>query len=794
MRRGNRKTSGTDLVFNAAQDAEDKKTFELVQKDDILRECVESVWFTILSHGDPLASQRLDASKFKQFVRAAGLDISTFCGEFDLVCTHSDTVDFYGFSKVLFHAANEIHKSLSNPIEGLRHLVPQLQHFDQMVRSRNDLDGTGPAASFFSIPELDRILYIYDGVIDRIFTMYKNVDKHTNRELSFEQIKLLDQYMEFEEFKEFCKDFGLFPKLVSHVELSKAGQCAAWGAVLMDPQKQGQSRMSNLKKKGGDAGAASAVFEAGLPASLSGVTNPIVASVLPEDMQSEILMEKPAFMDALVRMSQLMFSKSDQRKRLPTVTSRVEEMFRLCEAPYEKIFQRKMIQDCDFVEPGIPMLLNTSPGAALAPSTGALGTNFELVITGANFCEKRAVFTKFTVAGNDFIVKCSTVTRKRVTVPVPDIIQPQGIHVDVFFDHKIYSIQIVKFANVRIECSNNKFDYSDTDPEQRLQLTSPCPRFSIEDNICAKLLKSFAMLCSQDDKYNTKYMNRDKWKKFKKEFGIVEKPFRHDSVDSFADDPFFLDVAEVHDAKGEVSVDFRGFLKVVTRCCYEMVECEPTNVYGRMRDVCSHEITLKPKKVEEQVVAEDDITVARQLIELTEMRSVRCYDVYNGPVLCGTLMERSGLVTFVDGSTRRHPFLTYRHYDMNSQETIAFQISMSESYDHLVSRILSCGYDVGAACENIATRKPYGRCWALWKNQEKIGVVWDYSGNIAGKSWLPVSAEAYHEHYSVTMYIPHTHVDFVVVFMLFTKGKDIAHFRTALTSKQFSLTTQLYKA
>lgn len=798
-------------------EAEDRKQLDMFLKDDSLREPIESVWYTLLSHGEALVQQKCDISRFKLFAKNCGLDVGVALSNFDMVNTSGDMMDFSCFVRVLFHTGK--HKANTQDyVAGIKALMPLLTSYDSLERSRHDLSPLAPSENFLSISELDRILYIYDGVFGRLFQVYCNLDKHQHRELTFDQMKILDEYIELDEFKEFCKDFGLFPKIVSHVEISKACQCASWGSVFIDPQKQTGIRPQNTEKsssskKGKDYQREESIISKkegksllrtppgpgpiedpgpSPPIPLALAANPLVLAALPEDMQSEILLDKTHFMDALIRLSQMMCTKPSDRRMQPTLMARFEYLLRTLEVPYEKMFHKKMIQDCDFVEPGIPMLLNASPSAALAPTSGTLGQTFDLSISGANFCEKRPVFTRFGGESSDIIVKCSSVTNKRVIVPVPNNLKATSVHIEVSFN-KVYTVHFSKFTDVRIECSNNRFAFSETDPEQVLHLSLPSSSFVIEEAVCAKLLTHFAMMCSQDDKYNTRLMNREKWKRFKKAFGVVES-LNNTRSNGKADDPYYLNVAESRGAKGDLNVDFRGFLRVLTRCLYEMVVCEDKLIYPKLVEIANREAALRHKKVEEQAVPEDDMALTRQIIEQTEQRSIRQYDVYNGPVLCGRLCDRPGLITLRNGSTRRHPYLTYEHYDINSQQEIMFQISMSESFDHVVSRVLSCGFDIGAPAESLATRKPYGRCWSIHRQHEKIGVLWDYPGNFAGTTWLPVAVEAAHEQFCITVYLPHTSPDFVVVYMLFSRAKDISHLRTSLIGKQYSLTTQLYKS
>eukprot|EP00760_Papus_ankaliazontas_P013535 PhM_4_TR15796/c0_g1_i1/m.43738 len=788
------------FTLNPELEEEDQKQVALAMKEDATREAIESLWQTVLSHGDPFVQQKCTSAHFKHFVRGSGMDPQLGVNVFETFCSTTDeTLDLTAFVRCLFHYGLDKYKTTDYTEALTRTMGQHGAPYDTSVRLRNDSDGTNPSASFFSIAELDRVLYIYDGVFDRMFNMYRAWDTHGYRDLNYEQTRLLDNYMELEELKEFAKDFGLFPKFVSYVELSKAAQCAAWGAVLVDPQKQAMSRTSALEdksKKEKVGGKKEPVVESPLESPLSGIAvNPLISHVLPDDMKSEVLMEKSHFMDAFIRIAQMLYTRPEYKGKYPTITCRVEELLRLCEAPYEKVLSRKMLQDCDFVEPGIPVLLNTGPGAALYPQTGVLAGGFDLAISGANFCEKRNVFVRFGAESSDVVVRCSSVTRKKVSVVVPAF-EYQDVLVEVSFDRKIYFVQISRVADIRVECSNNRFDFSDTEPEQRLKLRTPSPKFEIDEATLNRMLKYYAMLCSVEDKYNTKFMNRGTWKRFKKEFGVVEKPYHNVSSVGVAEDPFFLDVAEGHDARGDVCVDFRGFLRVLTRCAFEMVGTDDSATYNKIKELLTHEPLLRQKKVEEHKVAEDEMTRARQLIENTEQRVVREFDIYSGPVLCGTLTDRPGAIQPMSGAPRRHAFVTYVQHDGNSQDTILNQIAMSESFVHLLSRLRAAGYELGAPATSIKTRMPYGRCWSISRRNdgEKIGVVWDYPGNMCSPTWLPVSMEAFNENFCVTLYLPPDSVDFVVMYMMFSRAKDIAQLRTMLTSKQYVLRTVLFKA
>ena len=77
-------------------------------------------------------------------------------------------------------------------------------------------------------------------------------------------------------------------------------------------------------------------------------------------------------------------------------------------------------------------------------------------------------------------------------------------------------------------------------------------------------------------------------------------------------------------------------------------------------------------------------------------------------------------------------------YDKSSQERILQQLTLSESFNHFVSRIIKeSGFDVSASTNNPSSRTPVGRSWRLFKNKVLIGFVTDYEGQFSTLQWQP---------------------------------------------------------
>lgn len=822
------------ISLNPEREAEDERDCEAVLQDLPMRDVLESAWAYILHHGDALRRQRCDAGRFRAFVERSGLSVNdrqmnVAVRNFGMQAADDDLLQFSGFVKVCLHLAMDrfppqvpavagVSATVASRLASMRKLIDaHITPFVESCRVANSHDGSGPDDVLLSIPEIDRLLYVYDAVFERLYVRYRDVDNHQTRDLTLEQVKILDQYLEMEEVKEFLKDYGIFPKLISFVEVSKACQMACFGGrVVVDPTKQGPSRTSNIVAESKNKEPQVGVNVAALPAvetDESVATNALFIPQLPAEYRtSEVLLDKPRFMSCVIRLAQMMYGKPEFAKSAPSIVARVDEFLQQLAPTYEKMFHKTMESDCDYSEKGVPLLNNVSATAALSPDSGPMKGGFEITVNGSNFCEKRGVFVRFGSSGN-VVVRAKQIQKKRVIVDAPSM-RAEDVEVDIDFQHGEYHVYFQEVCKVAVECSNNRWSYSDTDPAQYFTFRDTPRRYTLGVELSAQLMKIFSAMCAYGDAKHTgtKHLSRDKWREFKRIANLQEVSRKAPSQDAETtsdgnnpgdpNDVFFLEVAEYHADGGghELSLSFKAFLRALSRTLFSM--------HGEGWLNACHEVgqiqltTQRHIAAASPVTEQNEFVLARRQIAMVERRSVLELDVFMGPVLCGTLRSRPGAVcsTYSGKPTvhiRSHPFLAYEHLEINTESCILRHLQMSLSIAHFLQRLRTDGFDVAAHHAKPTTRKPAGRCWGVYvsngDSEKVLGALWDYEGNFSCLEWQPADKEMYHPRITMSIYEEEKSVHFVACYLCVQKSNDIPHLRSMLESKGLILKTKLYR-
>jgi len=456
---------------------------------------------------------------------------------------------------------------------------------------------------------------------------------------------------------------------------------------------------------------------------------------------------------------------------------------------YERLFGKSMQSDCDFSEKGPPILVNTG---SLQPDHGPLSGGTELSISGGNYCEKRGVFVRFGEGGS--VVRVRQIHKKKVVVDTPPM-KARDSEFTVEFKHGEYEITLHRINKAVVECSNNRWEFSVTDPPQTFLFRESTPPYAIDESTSAGLLRVFSNVCSQDDRNNTKLMNRAKWRLLKKMSQLYEgQPGADEDIE-----PFFFEVAEYSDVTQDICLIFKNFLRVLGKTLLRMYGPETyTQYFAQVANTASVErkrpVDLAPR------AEQTDIAIARRAIAMVERRSCQELDVFSGPVVCGVIYSRAGSVSScVTGRavdiTKQHPFLTYTHYDVNTEQCILRHVQMSQSLPHLLQRLRQEGFDFAAHCSKLQTRKPAGRCWSIRGEQRILGCLWDYPGNVSCIGWQPAEAEMANPNATLMVYEESdSAMDFLVCYIQYVKAKSVQQLRTALESKGYVLHTKLYRA
>ena len=803
------------MSLNPEREEEDAKQFAAAMADANNRLELERAWVVALSHGEPLVLGRLDVTRLYGYAADCGFGTNDrFLGmatsAFDLFSEddRDGCVGFDGFVKALFYMGMD-RFGLQGDHQGAlaKMMTTYVRPYNEAHRQKNASDGSEPDDVLLAIPEIDRILYVYDGVMDRLFNRYRDVDQHTNRELTLDQNRLLDQYVEVEELKELLKDFNLFPRMVAYTDISRACQYSCFGKIVVDPSRQGGARYSAIDAKK-DAGAdikmeafSADEFTPEAPGDRGDAPNPLYLPILPpEYLTDEALLDKARFMSAMVRLAQCIYSRgtaSDAASTsvsgndsYPTRTSRLEALLRYMGPYYEKIFQRTMESDCDYSEKGLPTI---SLNAPFFPPTGPM-TGYEMTINGGNFCEKRGVFVRFGEGDDAKVVRCKSIARRKIIVDVPEA-APRDVEVQVDFNHGAYDVCFNKVTKQRVECSNNRWQYSNTEPPQYILLKMKLPPYTVDEETSAKLIKLFGAVCAFQDSFNTKLMVRSKWRALKEHCELTEAAV----PDGPDHDVFYMEVAEFHEGAHDLSLNFKGFLRVLSRTLLAM-HGEERWMEGLLFVAGKRFETQKRLGVEKTAKTDQsDVALARRAIAMVERQPYITLDVFLGPIIVGVLKGVPGDISTATGGApvvlqRAHPQLTYTHLECNTQSVVLAHLTASHGLHHFVRRLLHDGFDVSCHSPNIGTRRPAGRCWAI-KNAEgaRIGAVWDYSGNYSNIEWQPALQEMASRNFTMCTYVEEKSLDFVLGYLCYTKAKDIAQLRANLAARGYSLMTKLFR-
>jgi hypothetical protein len=287
-------------------------------------------------------------------------------------------------------------------------------------------------------------------------------------------------------------------------------------------------------------------------------------------------------------------------------------------------------------------------------------------------------------------------------------------------------------------------------------------------------------------------MSREKWRLFKQVCGLTE------SLEGNEDnEPYFLEVAEIFDGAHEMSLSFKGFLRALARVLLLMFKDDWAAKIAEIAAVKFDERRKAP--VHAPRGEQNEAVLARRSIGMVERRSARELDIFLGPVLCGYVSSRPGDITSSSSGrsvthVKAHPFLSYDHMELNTELGVMRHLQMSQSLEHLLSRLRQDGFDFAAHHPKPQTRRPAGRCWSLLTAEHNvIGAVWDYQGNYSCLQWQPADKELYSANFTVGMYEEEKATNFISCYLSFAKAKNVEQLRTSLESKGYILETRLFR-
>jgi hypothetical protein len=549
---------------------------------------LDRAWHVVLHLGDRRAPTTCDIGGFKHFLRAAGI-AQTERAEYTCSGCFVDLqkergraeLDLPAFAACLVRLGEEHLEIELDRGRALEHvLTTHVDGYVAALRSEQNVDGTGPDSLYLEHADVDRLLYVYDGVFDRLFNIYRRWDNHQGRALTQEQVLILGDYLELEELREMLKDLGFFPKHLAFAELSAAMQYACFKAVQRDPHLAApflagvDSGFAECKAELHHDEVASPVGSRAGEDDEEQAVNPLYVPALPlAYLHEEALLDKPRFMCCFVRIAQMLLNKPGVASNaLPTIASRVEEMLRRMEGPYQRATGRDMAGDLDYAEKGLPLVTGITP-KTLQPFCGGA----ELTFGGGNFCEKRGVFVQFTQAdGRSTVMRAKEIGKKFITVVLPPA-KPDEVEITVNAKEDGYTIDACRTAKVVAECSNNRAAY--TTARHTVHFRRDLVQYALTPVLAARLRKSFSAVCSigAADAYSSNMLSRENWHLIKAHYGIVDDarsgsvaafsdtapPSPTDADDRTSNDKAFVRHAALHDGAVGFTLNFAGYLAVL---------------------------------------------------------------------------------------------------------------------------------------------------------------------------------------------------------------------------------------
>ena len=821
-RRGVGKKKQNVVSLNPEVAAEDQRQYAIFCKDLDLKARLEVFWNVVLFSGEGLRTGELAPTKFKYFLKHSNYSIreSDFheaFGHFEAIVADEAYADFVGFVKCLFHCSiSRFELEPSDHNIGLRRLTDEvLDPYVEKIRRIHNVQGDGDDSLYLEHPDVDRTLFVYFDVYKRIFNHYKAANRHQSDTLTLQQMQILDEYVEVSELRAFLKDFGFFPKYLSFVEISTIAQWCCFGKIVKQKDAKPQSLNEIQAKEDAEKALQTFKEEGTLEMDDKVVVTAMMRDDMHEAFDGEAMLDFNRFMNACVRLAQAIFNRPGFHKACPTVGARLEEMLMYMAPTYKKIFGRDMVDDCDFSEQGIPRLLSSSPVASLDPKEVPMRGKIELILSGSRFCLKRGSFVRFGTPGVDAqLVRCKEVQRRKAFVEVPPWIpKPHEVAVDVS-NNGACSITVHRTAIVPIECTNNRIDYSSTDPVQLLTYRRKLPLCTLNESVLSKIKSTFKSMCSIGQKYNNCFLCRENWQKLKRLYRLREGDV--DPFDGTSKDIFFLKFAEMYEGYPHFALDFTAFLKALTSCFFQeewnlnldmktLSPNEDTLWHLRYPEVAEFTYETKPKKINEELCVPSELMLAREWLSRIAEHVTGQLDVFSGPIRCGQLVDGPGPITgasalfYLSKHTMHHQSLSYCHFetDLLNEAKIIDHIRSSHSFAHAVDRLLLCGLDMSSHCSDYwrTSRLPPGRCYTVHNSsQDRIGVVWDCPGQFACLRWQPLLTEARHNALTVCLYIEEEDDIFALIFYAWRKSAQICAFRNRLEKINCSLVPKFYLA
>ncbi|KAL0485498.1 hypothetical protein AKO1_003090 [Acrasis kona] len=520
-----------------------------------------------------------------------------------------------------------------------------------------------------------------------------------------------------------------------------------------------------------------------------------------QENETNLFLKYFDFFDLLIRIAIFIFSKPQYNNQYDDDEKKLEALFSHLSEPYARMFGTTMQEDkVDLSVIGIPVVKQCMP--SVGPKEGGTeifihGSKFDRRLGGV-FCR----FGKITVKAHDVTAnKISVIppSRDKTGIKKPDI----AVEFEQGENRMTHIVNIYHKADIDVFVSNDIPQFSSTSAS--FTYKDEMPSFKLGPEIVNQMEPLFNHYCKLNDPYNNGLMNLDKWRMYKADMSRIEELglSRDDQNSSTPSD------TDSDDENSSADIDFYKFAKTDRDIGFKLniQQFLMANVFFILTKTDSHPVDFLIKylrfrdtlKIGTKVIySEETLSEEARLwkeINTVLRRQCRSFDVYSGPVLIGKVEERTpGVIIDSDGSVDRTIYknIQYTQFDSNTESTIKRHISLSESFEHFIRRIINAGFDVAGSNPDPSTSTPVGRCW-----QEKVGALWDYPGQLSSLNWQPRPGELEHDKITITIYDGMGNArksDYLSTYQMYGQVNSISMTRDLIEKNGYRLRTALYKA
>lgn len=169
------------------------------------------------------------------------------------------------------------------------------------------------------------------------------------------------------------------------------------------------------------------------------------------------------------------------------------------------------------------------------------------------------------------------------------------------------------------------------------------------------------------------------------------------------------------------------------------------------------------------------------------------FDIFRGPYPMATIESRPGVIQNVNNKIiEKSRFVNLVPTSRGDLEQMIHIVYKSENFAQLLRLLTQEGFDLVTAQEQRA-RSPIGRCWRFLCQNDTVGCVMDYPGQMGCFNWQPALPDLFNDKFCVTVYVNEDNPVFAKILDMFLKARSIDMLRDMLYSAGFFLMPLLPK-